>query len=230
VWSDLVRTVTGNGGRIRGVGEPVWASRTQEELTECARHEALLNLAFGEGPAWRLACPYDVSTLRPGLVDEARRNHPEVTVAGSSHLSTGYRADGGPPQLEDPLERAPISAETWELTVEGLPALRRAVLRFVEASGAAPARADDLALAVDEAASNSLRHAGEGVARLWRTDADVLCEVEDPGTIEDPLAGRRRPAPGSTSGYGLWLAHQLCDLVQVRSVPTGTLVRLRVAR
>src|SRR5262245_50881815 len=33
-------------GRFRGIGEPVWASRTPEELAECARHEALLNLAL----------------------------------------------------------------------------------------------------------------------------------------------------------------------------------------
>ena len=57
----------------------------------------------------------------------------------------------------------------------------------------------------------------------------VIGEVEDGGTITDPLAGRRRPAPGSTSGFGLWLAHQVCDLVQVRSTADGTLVRLRVS-
>jgi hypothetical protein len=29
-------------------------------------------------------------------------------------------------------------------------------------------------------------------------------------------------------GYGLWLANQLCDLVQVRSFPTGSAVRLHM--
>ena len=35
-----------------------------------------------------------------------------------------------------------------------------------------------------------------------------------------PLAGRRRPAPSEPDDRGLWLANQLCDLVQVRS-PAG---------
>ena len=29
-------------------------------------------------------------------------------------------------------------------------------------------------------------------------------------------------------GHGLWLANQVCDLVQVRSFPTGTVVRLHL--
>jgi anti-sigma regulatory factor (Ser/Thr protein kinase) len=38
-------------------------------------------------------------------------------------------------------------------------------------------------------------------------------------------------APNSVrhgGGYGLWLANQVCDLVQVRSSPAGTTVRLHV--
>ncbi|MDP9184757.1 MAG: sensor histidine kinase [Actinomycetota bacterium] len=231
LWTDLVGELAKDGRAIRGVGEPVWASRSAEELLECSRHESLLNLAFSDGPAWRLACPYDVSGLAPARVDEARRNHPMVTVGGSRDPSEGYRSPAdGPAQLVDPLPPAPASASSWELSVDALAELRRAVLGFGQSSGVSPGRVEDFALAMDEVASNSIRHAEGGVARLWRTDADVIGEVEDEGTITDPLAGRRRPAPGSTSGFGLWLAHQLCDLVQVRSTPSGTIVRLRVAR
>jgi len=230
VWTDLVRELMTNGGRIRGVGEPVWASRSPEELLECSRHESLLNLAFADGPAWRLACPYDVSGLAPALVTEARHNHPTVTVAGSSDPSAGYRSPGdAPAQLTDALPPAPPSATSWKLSVASLAQVRRGVVGLGATAGPAM-RVDDLALAMDEIASNSIKHASGGVARVWSTETALMGEVEDGGTISDPLAGRRRPPPGATSGFGLWLAHQLCDLVQVRSTPTGTIVRVRVDR
>ena len=54
------------GRRVRYVGEPIWATRSDGELREATRHEALINLAFGRSgddgtairlhmglPAWR---------------------------------------------------------------------------------------------------------------------------------------------------------------------------------
>jgi len=46
---------------------------------------------------------------------------------------------------------------------------------------------------------------------------------------EGSVAGRERPHEGQVGGWGLWLANQLCDLVQVRSFPDGTVVRLHVS-
>ena len=46
--------------------------------------------------------------------------------------------------------------------------------------------------------------------------------------IVEPLAGRLRPLNPARGGNGLWLANQLCDLVQVRSSEAGTVVRLLV--
>jgi hypothetical protein len=31
-------------------------------------------------------------------------------------------------------------------------------------------------------------------------------------------------------GFGVWLANQVCDLVQIRSVAAGTVVRLHMRR
>jgi anti-sigma regulatory factor (Ser/Thr protein kinase) len=60
----------------------------------------------------------------------------------------------------------------------------------------------------------------------------VVCEVADSGgvggPIADPMVGRERPATGLDSGRGLWLANQLCDLVQLRTSGTGTVVRMHV--
>ena len=38
--------------------------------------------------------------------------------------------------------------------------------------------------------------------------------------------GRRRPDPLGDGGMGLYLVHQLCDLVQTRTGPAGTTVRV----
>jgi hypothetical protein len=50
--------------------------------------------------------------------------------------------------------------------------------------------------------------------------------VEDHGRIRIPLVGRIRPEPDADSGRGVWIANQLCDLVQIRSSAAGTVVRV----
>ena len=63
-----------------------------------------------------------------------------------------------------------------------------------------------------------MRHGGgEGTLSSGATPDAVICEVRDRGRIEDPLAGRVEPAAGAEGGRGLWMANQLCDLVQIRS-------------
>jgi anti-sigma regulatory factor (Ser/Thr protein kinase) len=92
-------------------------------------------------------------------------------------------------------------------------------------------RAEDFVVAVNEIATNSLRHGGgEGRLRFWRDGDDAVCEVSDQGRITDPLVGRARPTRTSEGGAGIFLANQFCDLVQVRSSDDGTVVRLRLHR
>jgi anti-sigma regulatory factor (Ser/Thr protein kinase) len=91
------------------------------------------------------------------------------------------------------------------------------------------ARAADLVLAVNELAANSVRFGGShGTLWLWQSDGELVCEVEDDGQVTQPLAGRRRPAPSAADGRGLWMVNQLCDLVQLRSSPAGTSVRVHM--
>ena len=89
--------------------------------------------------------------------------------------------------------------------------------------------ADDFVLAVDEVATNSVLYGGgKGVLRCWESDGVLMCEVRDRGRIKDPLVGRIRPAVDDVNGRGLWIANQVCDLVQVRSDTSGSVVRLHM--
>jgi anti-sigma regulatory factor (Ser/Thr protein kinase) len=89
----------------------------------------------------------------------------------------------------------------------------------------------DLVAAASELAANSVAHGGgSGTLRIWRERPRLLVEFEDRGTIAEPLAGRFRPPPTQEGGRGLWLANQLCDLVQIRSsAALGTTVRLQAS-
>jgi anti-sigma regulatory factor (Ser/Thr protein kinase) len=84
---------------------------------------------------------------------------------------------------------------------------------------------------VNEIATNSVRHGGgQGVLRVWEDGEALICQVEDRGRIEEPLVGRQRPVLDQPDGRGLWLANQLCDLVQVRTFENGSAVRVHMAR
>ena len=84
-------------------------------------------------------------------------------------------------------------------------------------------------LCVNEIAGNSLLHGGgSGVLRMWAEPSTLICEIADSGNIADPLVGRQSPSLERVGGRGLWLANQLCDLVQIRSGGSGTVIRLHV--
>jgi anti-sigma regulatory factor (Ser/Thr protein kinase) len=104
------------------------------------------------------------------------------------------------------------------------------VASHAAAAGLGARRIADLAFSVNEVASNSVRHGGgAGTVRFWSGGSGVVCEVRDGGRFDRPLAGRKRPVSDQVGGWGLWLANQLCELVEVRSLPEGTAVRLHVS-
>jgi hypothetical protein len=54
----------------------------------------------------------------------------------------------------------------------------------------------------------------------------LVCQVEDSGHITDPLIGRRHPDLDGGGSQGMWIVHQLCDLVEIRTGPAGTQIRV----
>ena len=108
--------------------------------------------------------------------------------------------------------------------------VRALVLQLGLAAGLTESTASDLVLAVSEVAANTLRHTqSAGTLTIWRRAGELVCEIQDEGTITDPLAGQRRPGPDATGGHGLWLVYQVCDLVELRSDETGTIIRMHMA-
>ncbi|MEA2134280.1 MAG: hypothetical protein QOC68_2189 [Solirubrobacteraceae bacterium] len=223
-WQEFVDAHAGLGRPMRGIGEPIWAGRSPTELIECQCHEALLNLAFADTPDFHLICPYDTRRLDDEVIAEAERSHPFVAGAPSG----AYRGDHAVPQFAEPLSEPPESVVEHEITRDSLAALRAHTATEAERAGLSPRRSRDLILAVHEIATNSLRHGGgRGVLRMWPEAGSLICEVRDHGRIaQRPLAGRVRPALGEAGGWGLWLANQLIDLVQLRELPDGSVVRL----
>jgi anti-sigma regulatory factor (Ser/Thr protein kinase) len=231
-WQQFVAEHGADGQPVRGIGEPIWAERRPHELAECQRHEELLNLAFADAPAFRLLCPYDTRALDESVVEEALRSHPYVSDGRQLTESEQYRGlDQISAPFDRPLSAPPPTAEELRFDMDTLPDVRGLVHRRATEVGIEPARANSLVLSVNEIATNSVRHGGgTGVLKIWEDGDALVCEVTDTGRIEEPLVGRRRPALDQPSGRGLWLANQLCDLVQVRAFENGGTVRIYMSR
>jgi anti-sigma regulatory factor (Ser/Thr protein kinase) len=228
-WTDFVADATSSDRPLVGVGALRY-ERTPAERIECELHEALLNVAFADSAPWRLVCPYDVSgdSEAPG---EARRTHPSVIEGGHVLPSATYLGIGAAAlTMGDPLPKRPPEASDLPFERADLPGVRGFLRAHLNGSRLSLSRVDDLLLAAHEAATNCIRHGGgAGHIGVWREDARVICEVAGNGLITDPLVGRRRPDPRRGSGMGLWIVNQVCDLVQIRSGPEGTVVRMHMS-
>ncbi len=221
-WRSFIETATVGGQSVRGIGEPIWAGRREVEVSECLLHENLLNIAVEpEVPLW-LVCPYDTARLDEHVLSEARTTH-----AGGS-FPVGEHAPH-PPDEAFYVDLAQPSAAVYEraFTAVDLRVVHEEVLEKARQAGVSAERSTDLALAVHEVAANSVLHAsGDGVLRVWAEPSALVCEVRDLGQITDSMIGRRSPSVQSPHGRGLWMVNQLCDLVQIRSHPAGTTVRV----
>jgi anti-sigma regulatory factor (Ser/Thr protein kinase) len=219
-----------NAGRpVRGIGEPVWPGREPAEVDECERHESLLNVAFSSSPAFSLLCPYDARAFGDELLEKVAHSHRAVARAGGSITGDEYLL--GRDCFAGSLSRRPAGTEPFEFDLDNLAQVRRRVKRAAAEAGLTASEAADLVIAASELAANSIAYGGgTGTLHIWRSDGRLLVEFEDSGTIEEPLVGRLPPQPTQEGGRGLWLANQLCDLVQVRSAPGRTTVRLHPSR
>jgi anti-sigma regulatory factor (Ser/Thr protein kinase) len=225
-WQAFVQAHAG-AAQLWGIGEPIYPERSAAELAECQLHEALLNVAFDAATPFTLLCPYNLEALADDVIDEMHRTHPFV-VRGADRQACGtfqVVGPGGP--FGRQLPPAPADAARLSFEPGGLSRLRSFVTWQARLAKLDPDKTASLVLAVNEIATNSLRHGGgRGELRAWTDDRSLVCEVSDQGHITEPLVGRLLPTLDSGLGAGLWLANQLCDLVQIFSSPSGTAVRV----
>jgi anti-sigma regulatory factor (Ser/Thr protein kinase) len=212
-------------GIVRVVSETVWAGRDWLEQLEWKRFECVLNVTLARLPVWML-CPYNVATTPGEVIVAAQRTHPELADGPNE----GYVAPAQfyadcdyelPPPPRDATRRLAFDTNLGEV--------RRFVARHAPQLGLSPARLEELVLAVNEVATNAIRHGGgRGELRMWRSGQRVLCQVDDPGQLGDGFFGYVPAEPASAGGHGLWITRQLCDLVEIRGGPAGTTVRLHM--
>jgi anti-sigma regulatory factor (Ser/Thr protein kinase) len=164
------------------------------------------------------------------VIAEAHRSHPSIVHDGARRPSESYP---GLEVLAAPFAQAlpEPRGSVHELAFGkgDLAAVRQLVANRARVAGLTAERVDDGVLAVNEVVTNSVRHGGGcGTLRIWQEAGSLICEVRDGGRLEDPLAGRQPPAHDGIGGYGLWVANQVCDLVQLRSFADGCAVRVHM--
>ena len=228
VWAAALEKHTSAGQRLRGIGEPAFHGRRELEFVECQLHEQLLNHAVDDGPAWRLLCPYDEVRLPRAVVRAALQTHPIRTSVSDRVPSDAYARHAYVETFAAPLPKPTDAVLRGEFGPTDVPATRRTVAQYARRCGLSQEQVEVLELAASELATNSIRYGGgSGTVAMWVEPDAMVVEFTDAGHLADPLTGRLTPPLESPGGRGLFLVHQLCDLVQVRSSPQGTTVRVR---
>ena len=229
-WQKFLDTDAADSRPARGVGEPIWAGRRRRRADR---------VPDARGPAQRGRRPDDpvlaglpVRRGRAGAVGD-RRGLPQSSgghrgrrVPGQ-HLLRRPRPpgdDAGPGAAH-----AGRRADHHPVLQPNLGRLRAFLKLEGHVAGLGLQQAADLATVTSGLAADSLeRGATGGTIRVWRQPRSVVCEVIDDTHLDDPLAGRRAPLVDGADA--LWAANQLCDLVQLRTTPTGTTVRVHAYR
>ena len=201
-----------DGELLHYVGEPIWPGRSAEEIREATKHEALINLAW-PGARIRVLCPYDAAALDQAVLDDAERTHPRVIRDGRELESAAYH---GP-------RCRPVATNSCSPRR----ATRRAALRPREPvrhpnagvrAGQSGGLDADARPPISCSRSTSLPPTRSGTAMAaalctsGRVPGEVVCQVQDSGRIDDPLAGRRVPAHdgaaesdcGPSTSYATW--------------------------
>jgi anti-sigma regulatory factor (Ser/Thr protein kinase) len=222
-WARTSRQITNPRGRALIVSQ-------QMEVDRGPHHWARLDIGVNvatDGLPITVLCPvaHDVADL-PTL----EATHPLMTTANGPERSRLYRQPEEsvldypappPPDLGPPVAERSFGQDD-------LIDLRHLVLRVAEAVGLDADRGADLALAVNELASNSVEHGpGRGRLRMWG-EPDVVAEVADHGRMSVPFPGMTMPPPDGSRGRGLWLASELSDALEVWCEPGNTVIRVQM--
>ncbi len=108
-----------------------------------------------------------------------------------------------------------------------LKAARQHVVDFATTAGLPPDRAQALALAVSEIATNAIMHGGGHATLLcYAAESTVILDIHDHGDRPASIPDTARPEPTALGGRGLWIARNVCDSLHVITTASGTIIRL----
>jgi hypothetical protein len=221
---------SGFGRPARAVGEALWEGRRPEEVAESQLHEALMNLAIDPDIPFWVVCPYDAAHLDSDVLAEVGRSHPALTTSDSYQGSRSYRGhDHAQAMFAADLPPVDGPVTVIDVTQAGLAAAAETVTLQAASGNLRSDQVVGLTHAIRRLVEESLtRDARQLTLRIWDRADVLVCEMADTTVIHDLLAGRRPPP--TPDDDALWLANQLCDLVQVRSRDSGTNVRLHMRK
>ncbi len=116
-----------------------------------------------------------------------------------------------------------------DFTAADLPRVRRFTVIWAAKARMSADAADDFVIAVNEIATNAVRHGSpQASLRLWISAGAGIAEIRDSGhwAALAPTSLPRRPA--EQGGMGLEVARLVCDGLQIKATSAGTAVLLRM--
>lgn len=224
-FQQFINEHCGEGRRVRVVGEAPMGWMRQAYQRQLCCNDAAFNVV-AHAPGASVVCPVDARETHAEVLDGLRRSHPEVVEAGARRANPAFTEPSEllAREFNQPLPEPHGEAE--EL-VPDEPASARSFVDDRLADLLDADRRNDFVTAVHEVVANAFTHAVMDRLRLWHEDEHVVCEVRDEGNgLPDPLVGYRPPTLEQTSGWGLWLARQLTEVVEMHTGPQGSVVRL----
>ncbi|MFI5586463.1 anti-sigma factor RsbA family regulatory protein [Amycolatopsis sp. NPDC051758] len=208
-------------GTVRILAEP---ARTGEpgDWAGWQRVEAGFNTSLADTGIWMI-CPYDTRTVDAGVVEEARRTHPECARNGRPSPSAPFAAPDG-----DTGERgsaAPGTAGDLFHFEGNLVAVRRHVLDKASALLRSEDAVTLFGIAVGEAIAYLLEH-GINRAAVWVRPAAgrVVCTLHSDRPVDGPAFYGLRSA--ARPGTSLVMTDRICEWLDVSSDAAGCTIEL----
>ena len=127
-------------------------------------------------------------------------------------------------------ENAGTRVDEMDFTVDHLPDVRRFAATHARAHGLDEDSVADLVIAINEIATNGVRHGSPWAElRMWSGNGSLFAEVRDHGVWTPPhTPGEAPPSPDAEGGMGLWVTRQICSSVHIQTGDHGTVVLLEM--
>lgn len=223
------RTLEEQGARsLRIIGEPTPSPLPADRLERWEYFENAVNQVAKDYP-FTMMCTYNAG-LEHVTSRCAEVSHPYLATNGTVVENDAYIAPS--------LYAKSRTSRALHVPDEGVAVMRFSAESTSDARNFLQVATSDLGLddvqsfdfivAAGEAIANAVEHGGgTGSIRLFRTDHEIVCDIQSDGAAQiDPLHGYEPPSPIGERGRGIWMMRQLCDWLELKPRAGGTTVRL----